>query len=295
MLQARLDHTATLLSDGTVLVTGGQNLYSDDAFRSAELWNPLTGGWAPTASMTHPRFGHTATLLPDGRVLVAGGRNWVPVGDDGARSVDLSSAEVFDPATATWTAVTDVPDSADVSSATPLLDGRVLFLGTASDVGYAAQIYDPASETWMAAGTMSVDHGLLNGHEAILLSDGRVLVVGGWGGSENPGRPNKGAELYDPETNTWTPASRTRDGHAWFAAGLLPDGRVIVAGSGDGGYGGSRSVEVYDPATDTWMLAPDMLAEHGYHRGVVLGDGRFLVVGGYPAGQPPSAEIFTAR
>jgi hypothetical protein len=88
-----------------------------------------------------------------------------------------------------------------------------------------------------------------------------------------------------------------------FAAGLLPDGRVLVTGSGDGGYGGSPTAELYDPDTGSWTPTPDMLSEHGYHEGVTLDDGRFLVVGGFGVGKGggshsganhanPSAEAF---
>jgi hypothetical protein len=99
------------------------------------------------------------------------------------------------------------------------------------------------------------------------------------------------AALYDPQTDSWTRTSDMNERRAWFAAGLLPDGRVLVTGSGDGGYGGSPSAELYDPASGTWTLTPDMLSAHGYHEGVTLDDGRFLVVGGFPRGEP-SAEIY---
>src|SRR5262245_19083194 len=65
--------TATLLTNGKVLVAGGSD--GTAALSSAELYDSSTGTWTPTASMNTARLGHTATLLPDGKVLVAGGQS----------------------------------------------------------------------------------------------------------------------------------------------------------------------------------------------------------------------------
>jgi hypothetical protein len=70
MATARADHTATMLSNGKVLVAGGSG-----SVVVAELYDPATGTWAATGSMTTARTSHTAILLPNGKVLVAGGQN----------------------------------------------------------------------------------------------------------------------------------------------------------------------------------------------------------------------------
>ena len=277
MTGARYDQSATLLRDGRVLVAGGSASFAtEQVLASAELYDPSTGTWTAAASMTEARQGPTATLLLDGRVLIAGGQQWVP-DDSGAHMVDLASAELYDPVTGLWTATTEMPEPRDVSTATLLLDGRVLF------VGASAQLYDPATESWTPTARMAQSHGA---HTATLLRDGRVLVAG-------VGFPlRRDAELYDPQANSWTQTGDMNEGRAWFAAGLLPDGTVLVTGSGDGGYGGSPTAERYDPGTGTWRLTPNMLSEHGYHQGVTLNDGRFLVVGGFgPLGEP-SAETY---
>src|SRR5204863_2952339 len=78
--------------------TGGVDA-SLNATATAELYDPNTGIWQSTGSMTTARWAHTATLLPNGKVLVAGGSEIGCCGNE----FPLSSAELYDPDTATWT------------------------------------------------------------------------------------------------------------------------------------------------------------------------------------------------
>ncbi len=81
MASPRISHSATLLFDGRVLVTGGfdgSNPPRCCVMASAELYNPATGRWSSAAGMAVDRRDHTATLLPDGKVLVTGGVAWSP-------------------------------------------------------------------------------------------------------------------------------------------------------------------------------------------------------------------------
>ena len=108
-------HTATLLSDGKVLVTGG---YNDIVFLdSAEIYDPVTDSWSPADTMSTPRYGHTATLLSDGKVLVTGGYNDI---------VLLDSAEIYDPTTDTWSPADTMSTPRYGHTATLLSDDKVL-------------------------------------------------------------------------------------------------------------------------------------------------------------------------
>src|SRR5215831_12305977 len=114
---ARDNHTATLLSNGKVLVAGGTNL-SEPFLRSAEIYDPATGTWTATGSMVIKRKSHTATLLPNGKVLVVGGYN----GSNGS----LRSAELYDPAAGTWTSTGSLGQPRNFHTATLLPSGKVL-------------------------------------------------------------------------------------------------------------------------------------------------------------------------
>jgi hypothetical protein len=75
LISGRGQHTATLLSNGQVLVAGGGfgGDQGETPYASAELYAPRVHRWIATGSMHVRRAGHTATLLPTGQVLVTGG------------------------------------------------------------------------------------------------------------------------------------------------------------------------------------------------------------------------------
>jgi hypothetical protein len=142
----RTFHAATLLSDGRVLVTGGQDTAAELA--SAEIYDPRTGAFTATGSMSVGRVYQTATLLADGRVLVAGG------GGDYTNRHFLASAELFDPRTGTFSTTGSLTDARTNHAASLLADGRVLVTGGyGADAPLAsAELWDPKTGAFSPAG-----------------------------------------------------------------------------------------------------------------------------------------------
>src|SRR5439155_1128101 len=119
---ARFNHTATLLPNGMVLVAAG--LLFDSSGSSAELYDPASGTWTATGNLNNPgRDSSTATLLPNGKVLVAGGRLQSSSGPPS------TSAELYDPASGTWTATGSLNTARYLHTANLLPNGKVLVAG----------------------------------------------------------------------------------------------------------------------------------------------------------------------
>jgi hypothetical protein len=246
MAAPRSGATATLLPDGRVLVTGGKKTFggSERGTASAEIYDPGTGTWIPTASMLTEHFGHSATLLRDGTVLVAGGACC------GATPEPVATVELYDPGSGTWTATHSMGQPRVGLTATLLLDGNVLVTG-GYDPGRgqlaSAELYDPSPGTWTSTATMGTT-GM--GFSATLLLDGRVLAAGGYdfhADVSGYGAPLATAELYDPGSGTWTATVAMLRPSADVGATLLQDGRVLVFVVG--GDRNGTSVELYDPGS----------------------------------------------
>jgi WD40 repeat protein len=187
-INLRDGHAATLLQDGRVLILGGTGTgaYNDPTPASAELYDPTTGKFNPTGSMTTRRWsGLTATLLKDGRALIDGGNG------SGIQEVPLASAELYDPKTGRFTTTGSMAVARDTQSATLLLNDRVLVVGGDDRT---AELYDAETDKFSKTGSTIMSRG---GQSATLLLDGCVLVAGGWDGvSLQAGSVS--AELYEP-------------------------------------------------------------------------------------------------
>jgi len=245
---ARFNHTASPLPDGKVLVAGGYSLVDTPGLSSAEVYDPAADTWSPTAPMVGGRGIHTATVLADGKVLVAAGNELgvfrrtateatSTTVTNGLASVtsngsgEVTTAELYDPATKAWSATGQLKKGRSAHTATMLKDSKVLVVGGFSPSGEldSAELYDPAAGTWALTAPLTSPRTI---HTAALLPDGQVLVAGGQVGAAGSilSSTVATAALYDPVSAKWKPAAdmgTPRTGHTSI---VLASGQVLVTG-----------------------------------------------------------------
>ncbi|MGH2772071.1 MAG: kelch repeat-containing protein, partial [Actinomycetota bacterium] len=259
-------HTATLLANGKVLVSGGKS--GSTALSASEIFDPSTGLWSAVGSMSQFRFNHTASLLQSGKLLVVGGQS---------TSAFLSSAELFDPSTGVWNTTGPLPSARAMHTSTLLSSGKVLVAGgsNATSSTKSSILYDPSLGSWSATGSLRLARST---HAATLLPSGKVLVAGGQTSTADAGRPRPSAELYDPATELWGATSTMRQGRSGsptaptgHSLSLLLDGRVLVVGGIDG-----TAAEIFIAQSDLSIVntqdSPDPVSlgeELAYTAGVI--------------------------
>ena len=325
----RARFVALPLRDGRVLVTGGMDAREGShnsnpyvSYSSAWAYSARTGTWSRAGIMRQARTDPAGAVLRDGRVLVAGGYyasdRWrsalsvnsspreVPmielvvsrsgvladVAPDTPPAPVLATAELYDPATNTWSATGSMAVPRYGASAVTLSDGRVLIVGQRVAWGgpydiridqrayTVAEIYDPKTGRFRLAGTLPTP--MVNG-ALVALADGGALLVGGYTKPDDgPALPVRTTLRFGARALTWTATGRLATARSSAVAVRLRDGRVLVAGGYDA-YVPTKTAELYDPATGKWTAAPPMPAPRGGGAAVVLRDGSVLIVGGLGA------------
>ncbi|WP_107655422.1 Kelch repeat-containing protein [Nocardia suismassiliense] len=300
------DENVVLLTDGRALVAGGQDA-NFASVPTGAVFDPAARAWTTTGPLAQARSGHSITALDDGTALAVGGFPTSRVSPAG-----LATAERFHPVAGKWEPAGTMSVGRTAHSATRLADGRVLVTGGYADrsgttgTAASAEIYDPNAETWTPVAPMDDARAA---HQAVLLRDGRVLVIGGTatvGGGSYTGLAF--CEIYDPVADTWRPTGSMARPRFDNTATVLRDGTVLVTG---GGYSGwvagwvfnahnDWTTERYNPATGGWTRESDLSCARLFHCAVLLPDGRVLVLGGAnaPTGLLTgyrSAELYDPR
>jgi N-acetylneuraminic acid mutarotase len=257
MSAPRRNHTATLLSNGKVLVANGYQGFFN-WINTAEIFDPTSSTWTPTGSTPTRSAKHASVLLKDGRVLLIGGEN-------STKNQALPTAALYDPHSGTWTATGALNIARSTLEAIVLNDGRVLVAGgtTKGAAGgpstNQAELYDPATGKWTVAAPMSTSRAYFG---MIRLANGRVLAIGG--GSMSDGVYYQDAvrlssiESYDPATNAWSQSVRLVEARSEVTVALLADGVTVLTSGGTQGTARNltilKSVELWSECDSPRVL-----------------------------------------
>jgi len=291
--ESRQGETATLLPDGTVLIVGGgaaDRAVPSSGGSEAEIFDPATGTVTQVGPTLEPHADGVAILLAGGRVLIAGGTD--------VHAGSKVQPEIYDPGTRTFKRTTSTSEGWGTSNrGVPLDDGRVLIVGgrSAADGGFdtAAGVFDPTTERFSATGPMAINQ---RPWTATRLSDGRVLLVGGyeWDPVRQVGAVTDAVQIYDPETGSFTLAGRMPTPRIGHAAVLLDDGDVLImGGQAEGewepaqgsratGPGPVTDVLRWDHETGEFVPAGSMPRWRTNFLATRLQDGQVLMIGHYP-------------
>jgi WD40 repeat protein len=275
MTTSRSHHSAVLLPNGSVLVTGGVNtlfipLFSGPTIpwilASTDVFDQITAHFRAGANMTADRDNPSTTLLNDGKVLVVGG--------------GTSSAELYDAATGKFSATESMTIERYGQTATLLTNGKVLIAGGGSS---QAELYDPETGKFRLTGKMSENRIY---HTAILLLDGRVLIAGGSPYARSSATDT--TELYDPLSGTFKPGPKMQESRAGHTATRLANGQVLITGGHD-----DDSAEIYDPVAEQFIRTGNMSVSRFGHSATRWPDGRVLIAGGWNKNYQPLATTET--
>ena len=264
--QARANAAAVMLSDGRILITGGDA--GSGALQSAEIFG--TNGSATAAgAMNVARSGHFAVVLSDGRVLVGGGNS----SGGGA----TNSAEIYDPSSDAWTQTSPMTQARAGATGALLQDGRVLIAGgdNSGTPSNTIEIFDPSSGDFSFAGTLSSPR---TKHAMAVLQDGRVLIVGGSDGTN----PLASSDIFDPASGDISAGPSLAVARSGHSATTLLNGRVVVIGGAGNNGADLASAEIYDPASGGFSNAGAALAtaREGHQAFLLPNNNSVLIVGG---------------
>lgn len=296
MSAPRTLHTATLLQDGRVLVTGG-TLTLGAGLASAEIYDPATGTFSAAGNLSTPRAAHTATLLQDGRVLITGGAssfilnpptstNYGPI-----FAAAQDTAEIFDPATNVFSPLPAMTDKRLGHSAVLLTDGTVLVAGgirgaqafaATSLPLYATSSnrFDPTNQAWTALSALATPRIAFTLDET---PSGAVVAAGGAGGIFVSSTSS--IEILQPGAVTWSGGGNLPAAVGLHASARLPSGILLLSGGGTGAVGQFNGVaDVAAFAQGAVTPRNPLPAGRQNHTATVLPDGAVLIIGGADAG-----------
>ena len=283
---------AARLPDGRVLVVGGYDSNQVGVARylsSAEIFDPKTNGFtALGVSSSSRRYAPAMATLPDGRVLIAGGYD----GTD-----DITSAEVYNPSSGTFSSVGSLGTSREEAAAALLPDGRVLVMGGYSDAATThtlntTEIFDPTTNSFSPGPMLPY---ATYGPAAATISGGRTLIAGGYYDPTSTYLAQ--AFVFTPSGSNFTQVGSLPHPNWSLAGASLPQGRALVAGGYDDDVGDETAAAlIFDPTTNAFSSAgiSPLIHKREEAAAAELNDGRVLVAAGWADGDSlKTAEVLS--
>jgi Protein of unknown function (DUF3443)/Kelch motif len=287
------NYQSVALPNGQILIVGGDD--GSNAFSNAYIYDPSAQTVTPTRSMNQARTQFTLTLLNSGQVLAVGGSDvWVNTGNlsSGGGSKTLSSAEIYDPPSKTWTEAAPMSVARLAHTATLMPDGTVMIVGgltdNSSSSGYAlAQDYEfftpptgGESEGSWSPNSISLSSVPRFNHSAVLLDDGTVLVVGGEA-TASPSATIPVPVHYFPGSNFWGAVQPEKTPRYSDAVTKLADGEVLVAGGTNSSGSLLNTAETFNPSGSVWTVVTGTLPNAASGQvATLMRDGRVIIAGG---------------
>ncbi len=218
--------------------------------------------WNDGPSMLQPRAHPAVVALEDGRIAAIGGLT---------TNGPTSSTEILDPTLGAWKPGPTMASKRIGHTATLLPDGAVCVVG--GDTGEGATA---SAELLNFSGGFSTPLPSMffarTGHSSVLLGNAKLLVAGGTDWRTEVWRA---AELFDPNTRTWSPAGNMDRARLFACAERLPDGSALMIGGDTGG-----TSEVFDPGQGFWGSLAAMSSKRSRAASATLSDGSVVVAGG---------------
>lgn len=254
---ARVSHTATLLSNGKVLVVAGEGVDPSQGvlcLTSCEIYDPASKIWNPTTSISGPREHHATTLLKNGLVLIAGGY-------DGHNTL-YTTCFLYNPVTEAVANAGSLTHQRQISTLIPWRNNGALMLGG----GTTCEAYDPVSTNWSDENFGSDGLGY-----SVVFANGQSLT-GGAG--------NVGCSIYDPVADSKIGTGNSLIARDRPAAALLGNGKVLACGGVMSTSTWLASAEFYDLSSGSWATTSSMGTARDSHSATTLINSTVLVAGG---------------
>lgn len=303
---------ATCVVNGKIYAIGGNiQGFGNLSISTVEMYDPETDTWQRKADIPTPRTNPSASVV-DGKVYVIGGTDLkqfeihaIVRGEfkkfERWEAKELSTVEMYDPATDTWSQKADMPTPRDTD--TCVVDGKIYAIGGTSFINITknkpwrvntVEVYDPATDTWSKARNMIHERS----NPAISVVDGKIYVMGGGGWPPIPNRPGpllSSIEMFNPRTNQWRERMEMFAPKSGHTASVI-NGKVYVMGGSlivNETDVGLSTIEIYHPEIDRWTQEPEMPVAKFGHNAEVIKRKIYIINGSGHDDEPlPTVEVY---